>query len=338
MADETAKIAAPPCHWQQVIESNRSVDEAVSAIEHAVWGAHPEPKAAAPDPMPPSAAFKLAPKQAVWPIAPVAELRRLDVPAPAAPPPPSPSRAVPPLTLVGMATAKPAAAPAEPAAFRERDLDAIAAQLASQLDELKRQRESMVDPATLVFTIPWSTTPRSLLVQDEASGGWHPNPVNDDEIRDVVQPHWRVLYERAQAAEAAAATADEAYRRAGPLRRIGALRRALREAREAAAEADRAKRAADLLWAGDAIRQQAAHSRQLADQSFQDAMKAASNVVQLHADIADLESQQALLAALREVGATTVVQRGDETQTQALERTLAETKSADTAEPVMPAA
>ncbi|WP_448207915.1 hypothetical protein [Azospirillum sp. sgz302134] len=328
MADESAKGPEQASTWQRAVELNRQIDDVVATIERAVWCGHSQVPIHQPAPLRPPVPAPAASKPVLWPVSPTVPQRRNgftttnsrgDIEAP---PPTPPARPASPLTLVETTASPPETPPT--ASNGEEDLAALAAELAAGLHDLRKQRDGMPDPATLTYALPWDAKPRPLFVKDEASEDWLPNPVGDDDIRDAVQPHWRVLYERAEGAEQAANSLGEAHRKLGILRHVGARRRALREARETAAAAAQAKRTADLLWAGEAMRQQFEHDRALATRIFEQAMQAAGGVARLLADIADLEAQEKLVTALREAGVTTVARQDGEGRRQALERALAE--------------
>ncbi|MBP2315835.1 hypothetical protein [Azospirillum soli] len=285
--------------WRQAAEVNRRIDEAVEAFERQIRGG----------------------AQTV-PTRPPPQLRRTtrDAPTPLNLRPPSDR---PPVAgLHGTLTVLPSrAAPRFPAPRPRVDLDTVDAQLRAELDALEAKRAECRAPEALAFSVPWSAMPRPLFIAD-SDGRLVPNPVSDEEIRDIVQPHWRAVHEQANAADSALIESRDAFERAGLFRRLSGARRALTAAQEDWDEATLAKETLDLLWQGESMRRQFEHFRTMADESFKQAMATTGQDDEVTARIVEIERQKAIVAALRAGGVTALEPDPKQTRAQALETAL----------------
>lgn len=287
--------------WRQAAEINRRIDEAVETFERQLRGG------AQPAPSPPT--MLVASESPHGPI-----------PVPTRPPagPPGFSLGSVGATVATLPT-RPATIPATPTTPHLVDLRAVDVQLAGELDILRARH---AEPEALTFPVPWSGAPRRLFVAAPDTG-LLPNPVSDDEIRDVVQPHWRAVHEQAAAADDALLRAREAFDKAGPFRRFSRARKALAAALRDWDEAALSKEAVDLLWQGDAMRRQFDHFRAAADTVFGAAMAAANRHDALEAQIAEVERQRSMIAALLDNRVTALRPVLGQTRAQTLEAALA---------------
>ena len=284
--------------WRQAAEINRRIDKAVETFERQLRGGD-------------QPATKL-------PTEPVAS----DAPREPMPAPPRPPAAPLGFSLDSIGAPLPTRSvmiPAAPTPPVHVDLRAVDTQLAGELDAL---RASRTEPEALTFPVPWSGAPRPLFVATPDMG-LLPNPVSDDEIRDVVQPHWRAVHEQAAAADSALLRSREAFDKAGPFRRFGSARKALAAAQSDWDEAVMSKDALDLLWQGDAMRRQFERFREAADTAFGAAMANANRQNALEAQIAEVERQRGMIAALLDNRVTALRPAPGQTRGQTLEAALA---------------
>lgn len=297
---------APQRDWRSVIEANRQIDAAVASIEEAVW-AQPVPPVFTPRPPTPIADH--APTAAV-PIFPNA---RAD-----ARPPPLRMVAVAPTPVFTMKPAQqpsPPAAPAAPAVVVE-DVAAVVGLLRAEAVELRRRRNELLKD--VAFLLPWSPKPRPVLQPDGA-----PYQVDDEELRDVIQPHWRAIAAQAAAAEAELAEAHAAERNKPAWRRTWRRRTTLKATEEAAEAARRAVETAELIWSSDSVMERRTQTRRQVEDIREAGVATVEGVPELNAAIAAVDAALALAATLDERGVRRFERHPNETPAQAMARAAA---------------
>lgn len=323
MKHDPSSAAPPQRDWRSAIDDNRQLDEAVAQIEQAVWAPPAAMQtaamqtAAAPSPAQPAA---VPPAQArPTPVPPTpAPLAPVFI-NPAAPAPSARGDGRPtPLRMVAMSPApmlnvKPAATPKPAPAVIVEDLDAVVRNLEAERDGLLRRRRALL--ADIAFLLPWSPTPRPALVAD---GGLF--QVDDEELRDVIQPHWRAVAAQAAAAAAALAEARESNGDEPAWRRAWRRRSALKAAEDAELAARQALEAAELIWRSDSLNERREQLRRQAEQIRDAGLATVEGVPELDAAIAANGEALALAAALRERGVSQFERRPAETPAQAMAR------------------
>lgn len=305
---------APQRDLQSVIEANRQLDAAVASIEEAVWAPSVAPTFS---PRPPASIAAHPPTPAPPPVFPAAfsaAAARSE-----ARPPPLRMVAMAPAPVFGM---KPAAGPAAPPgpiqapATVIEDLSAVVGLLQAEAADLRRRRNELLKD--IAFLLPWSPKPRPALLADNA-----PYQVDDAELRDVIQPHWRAISAQAATAEAELAAAREAERNGPAWRRAWLRRTALKTAEDAAEAARQAVETAELIWGSDSVLERRAQMRRQVEEIREAGVATVEGVPELNAAIAATDAALALAATLNERGVRRFERRPNETPTQAMARVVA---------------
>lgn len=319
MKQDQHSAAAPQRDWRTAIDDNRQLDEAVAQIEQAVWAppvaippAQARPAPVAPPPAPPASASPPPVSPTPVPLAPV-----FINPAASAPSARGDGRPTP-LRMVAMSPAptlnvKPAATPKPTPAVIVEDLDAVVRNLEAERDGLLRRRRALL--ADIAFLLPWSPTPRPVLTAD---GGLF--QVDDEELRDVIQPHWRAVAAQAATAATDLAEARESHGDEPAWRRAWRRRSALKAAEDAELAARQALEAAELIWRSDSLNERREQLRRQAEQIRDAGLATVAGVPELDAAIAANGEALALAAALRERGVSQFERRPAETPAQAMAR------------------
>lgn len=295
---------APQRDVRSVIEANRQLDAAVASIEEAVW-AQPVPPVFTPRPPAPIADH--APTAVAPPIFPNA---RAD-----ARPPPLRMVAMAPAPVFTMKPAPNPSAPPAPAMVVE-DVAAVVGLLRAEAVELRRRRNELLKD--VAFLLPWSPKPRPVLKADGA-----PYQVDDEELRDVIQPHWRAIAAQAAAAEAELADVRAAGRNEPAWRRAWGRRTTLKAAEEAAEAARQAVETAELIWGSDSVIERRGETRRQVEEIREAGVATVEGVPELNAAIAATDAALALAATLNERGVSRFERRPNETPTQAMARIVA---------------
>ncbi|NYZ15414.1 hypothetical protein HL658_22985 [Azospirillum sp. RWY-5-1] len=294
----------PQLDVRRALDANRRVDEAVSALEGALWRTPPTVQAQVPTQVPTQIPTRTP---ASAPMRPALALTGTMVPF----------RPSPRLVPKAAPVEAPAPDPAPPApATRPEQLADIGRALDEEDADLRRRRTALLEGA--VFTLPWDPNPRPVLA---AAGDGTLHRVADEELRDVIQPHWRALLERAAAASADLAAAGTAVERMPGWKRLWSGRAMLRAAEQADVAAREAVEAAELIWNSASILDRRNQMRTIADRAVATAAAAVDGVPAIDRALAELADCRARLADLRRRGMSSLERRPGETRTQALLRT-----------------